>query len=454
MSRSSRLLIATSLLGLTAGLLAAVPGARGSEAPSDRAVVAARAAGGIVLPHKDSFYSYHGTKPLRSIKPGTVLARRSVTLGAADLTSTPLQAEQLLYRTQDQQRKPSVTVTTVVTPTGTLTGSPAAGAPLGIVAYLSFYDALGDICSPSYTLRGGDAGNAGNNQQAEIELALVTALVGQGYAVTVPDFEGTDLHWVAGQESGWNTLDSIRATQRYLEVGPTTKVGLFGYSGGSIGGEWAAELAPHYAPELTIAGAALGGLPVHLGHNLTYVNGSDDWSGVIPAVLVSLGRAFDLDIASYQSAYGKKVARQVGDQCISSFNGNYPGLRVAQLLKPRYKRFLEVPAFARIVNRLIMGSTPGHPHTKLFLGVGDVDGTGDNVMIKDDVMALGHQYCKQGVKVRMKVYPNSDHSTAGAQFFVDAMAFLDQRMLGVPFPGYCSAIKKGNSLAPLPVRHR
>ena len=57
-------------------------------------------------------------------------------------------ATQLLYRTQDEQGRPTATVTTVVNPTGPVNG--------GLVAYLSFYDALGDICSPSYTLQGGD----------------------------------------------------------------------------------------------------------------------------------------------------------------------------------------------------------------------------------------------------------------------------------------------------------
>ena len=50
------------------------------------------------------------------------------------------------------------------------------------------------------------------------------------------------------------------------------------------------ELAPKYAPELNIVGTAIGGVPVHLAHNLRYINGTDSWSGVIPAVLVSLGR--------------------------------------------------------------------------------------------------------------------------------------------------------------------
>ena len=75
----------------------------------------------------------------------------------------------------------------------------------------------------------------------------------------------------------------------------SAKVALTGYSGGSIATEWASELAPDYAPELHIVGAAEGGIPVDFAHNLNYINGSPDWSGVIPAVLVSLSRAFGID---------------------------------------------------------------------------------------------------------------------------------------------------------------
>ncbi|HET8560492.1 MAG TPA: lipase family protein [Marmoricola sp.] len=401
-------------------------------------------------PHDDPFYRYTGSTPLGDIRPGTVLKHRSVTLSLFGQGSTPVPAEQLLYRTRDEQRHPSVTVTTVVRPTG-----PVVGQPRGIVAYLSFYDALGDECDPSYTLRGGDSGTQANRQQAQVEEGLVTSLAGQGYAVTVPDFEGEHLHWVAGQESGWSTLDAVRATESWLGAGrASTPVGLFGYSGGSIAGEWAAELAPHYSPGLDIAGTAIGGIPVHLAHNLRYVNGSPDWSGVIPAVLVSLGRAFGVHVRRYESRYGRRLARQVRHQCIGSFNGAYPGLRVQRLLKHRYRHFLRVPVFARIINHLIMGSTPGHPNAPMLLAVGDKDGTGDGVMVAGDVEALGHEYCRQGVSVRFQRFQGSDHTQAGLQFFPLAEDWLAQRLAGVPATGNCASIGKGNSLAPLKVRHR
>jgi hypothetical protein len=421
---------------LLAGLVAVLLVVAGLSAPS-------RAA--IPLPHEDPFYRYDGSAPLGSVAPGTVLKARSVTVGVPGSGAGAVPATQLLYRTQDEQGRPSATVTTVVNPTG-----PANG---GLVAYLSFYDALGDICSPSYTLQGGDPGQA-NAQLAYAETGLVLGLAAQGYAVTVPDFEGTDLHWVAGHESGWSSLDAVRATESYLGMPSSQKVGLFGYSGGSSAGEWASELAPSYAPELNLVGAAVGGLPVHLAHNLRYVNGSQSWSGVIPAVLVSLGRAFGIKVKKFTSRYGKQVMAEVQDQCIGSFNGNYPGLRVQQLVKKKYHAFLKTRPFAKTINKLIMGSAPGHPQLPMFMGVGNADGTGDDVMIVKDVQGLAHQYCGQGVPVQLQVYEGAAHTEAGLQFFPAAMSFLGQRFAGAPFAGNCADIPAGNSLAPLKLRKK
>lgn len=436
--RVPRLSVLVVLLALTASFLAAAGTASAETTPVPR-------------PHDDPFYRYTGATPLGKIAPGTVLKHRTVQLGLFGQGSTPITAEQLLYRTRDELKRPSVTVTTVVQPTGKVTG-----AARGVVAYLSFYDALGDQCDPSYTLRGGDSGTPSNRQQAQAEEGLVTSLAAQGYAVTVPDFEGEELHWGAGQESGWSTLDAVRATQSFLGApARTTPVGLFGYSGGSIAGEWAAELAPAYSPELDIAGTAVGGVPVHFAHNLRYVNGTPDWSGIIPAVLVSLGRAFEIPVRHYESAYGRKLGREVRDKCIGSFNGAYPGLRVQQLVKHRYRHFLRVPVFARVVNHLIMGRTRGHPTSPMLLAVGENDGKGDGVMIARDVEALGYEYCHQGVKVQYTKFSHSDHTQAGAQFFPVAEEFLEERLSGAPFTGNCASIGRGSSLAPLPVhRHR
>jgi hypothetical protein len=391
-----------------------------------------------VQPSQDPFYTYTGSAPLSQIAPGTLLKERRVSLSVDGLT-VPVSTEQVLYRTTGELGQPTVTVTTIIKPLLSLIGTK-------IVAYQTAYDALGSECDPSYTLQGG---NSSDSTAQEEELAI-SAYVLAGFTVTVPDYEGTNLDWGAGQESGYATLDAIRATESYLGVSSSTKAGMVGYSGGAIATEWASELAPSYAPELHIIGAAAGGVPVDFAHNLTYINGDDDWSGVIPAVLVSLGRAFGVSITPYLSSYGEQLTSQVSGECIASFASAYPGLTVQQLLLPQYSSPFDIPVLASILNHLIMGTSGGTPGEPLLLGVGDSDGTGDGIMIDGDVEALAHEYCQRGVPVTFTVYPGLPHSDAAVPFEAQALTFLEGQFNGLPAPSGCASIGQGNSLAPLP----
>jgi hypothetical protein len=401
------------------------------------ATPAARAATTPVSPSQDPFYTYSGSVPLSQIAPGTVLKERSVSLKLEGLT-VPVTTDQVLYRTTGELGQPTVTVTTII--------KPLISLGTKIVAYQNAYDALGSECDPSYTLQGGNNGDS-TGQEEEVAMA---AYVAAGFTVTVPDYEGESLDWGAGQESGYNTLDAIRATEHYLGVPASTQTGMLGYSGGSIATEWAAELAPSYAPELHIVGAAAGGVPVDFAHVLSYINGDDDWSGIIPALLISLPRAFGVDITPYLSDYGKQLMSQVAGKCIGSFASAYPGLTIQQLLLPQYSNPYQVPVFVNIINHLIMGTTPGRPGEPLLIGVGNYDGTGDGIMIAGDEEALAHEYCQRGVPVTFQEYPGLPHADAAVPWEAAALTFLESRFAGLPAPNGCAAIGQGNSLAPLP----
>ena len=354
---------------------------------------------------------------------------------------TPYSAEQVLYRTTGELGQPTVTVATIIKP-----ASPVGATKL--ISYQTFYDALGSECDPSYTLQGGNP----SYSDAQDDAALMQGYLQAGYTIVTADYEGENLDWAAGQESGYNTLDGIRAAENALGASRSTQVGMVGYSGGSIATEWASELAPAYAPELNIVGVAEGGIPVDYAHNLTYINGDNDgWAGVIPAVLVGVSRAYGINLDTYLSAYGQQVVGQVTDECINNFAASYPGLTVQQLLKPQYQNFLAIPTFASIINSLIMGSAPGDPTEPLFMGVGNSDGTGDGVMVAADVEALAHEYCQQGVPVEFTEYQNLDHEEAIAPFESGALSFLQARFSGSAPVNGCASIGAGNSLAPLTV---
>jgi len=401
------------------------------------ALAAAPHASGPPLPTTDRFYTHSGS--LKHIAPGTVLRTRTIAL-AGTTGSEPMSATQVLYRTTGELGQPTVTVATIIRPTSQV-------GKTKILSYQTAYDALGAQCDPSYTLQGGNPSDSLGSAEEQIILGYVRA----GDTVVVPDYEGERLDWIAGQESGYGTLDGIRAAERLLKVpAASTPVGMIGYSGGSDATEFASELAPTYSPKLDIVGVAEGGIPVDLFHNTTYVNGSPVWSGTIPAVLVSLARAFYVNLAPYLSAYGVRVANQVKHECIASFLGVYPGLTYQKLLKPKYHDVFKIPAFVKFTDPLIMSRT-GTPKGPLFIGVGNSDGTGDGVMVTKDDEALAHTYCKRGTSVQFNDYKGDDHTQAAVPFEAGAAAFLAARLDGKPVPDGCNSIGAGNSLAPLPV---
>lgn len=386
-------------------------------------------------PSSDPFYSYSGS--LKNVAEGTVLRTRQVQISVAGTPQT-YPSTQILYRTTDQLGQPSVTAATIVEPAG------SGVVPVKLLSYQTFYDGVASTCRPSYTLQGGDP----SNTTASADESFMLDYVQQGYTVVSSDYEGPTDDYGAGHESGFGTLDAIRAAEHELGLSPrSTPVGLVGYSGGSIASEWASELAPSYAPELDLVGVAEGGIPVDYAHTVGYIDGSSSWAGAIPAVTLGLIRAYKLDVAKYASAQGMQIFKQVEQGCLNPTA--YPGLKLEDLLKPQYKNWRTVPIFVRIFNDAIM-SERGTPREPLLMGVGNADGTGDGVMIAKDVQELAYTYCTRNVPVQFHVYSGSDHVEAAPQFEAQAIQFLQALYAGQAVSNQCGSIAPGNPLIPLP----
>lgn len=349
---------------------------------------------------------------------------------------TPITGSQVLYRTTDQQGDGVVTVATVL--------RPLVPGPTRMVSYHMAYDALGSQCNPSYTLSGGSTSSIAGAEQA-----VIAGYLAAGYTVVVPDYEGEELEWTIGRQSGYAALDGIRAAQSFLQLPSGTPVGMVGYSGGSVPTQWGAEIAPAYAPELNLVGVAAGGLPVDLAHNLPYVSGNKQWAGVIPALIVAYERAYGLDLNSFISDYGLEVIDQVDQECIAQFADDYPTLTDASMVKAPYNSLLDVPEVVAAIDDNIMGSQ-GTPRTPMFLAVGHADPIGDTVMITADVQGLAYGYCGRGVDVQYAQYDGLTHSEAFPVFEAQSLQFLAERFAGGPTPSNCATIPPGNSLAPTP----
>jgi hypothetical protein len=245
---------------------------------------------------------------------------------------------------------------------------------------------------------------------------------------------------MAGRESGYGALDAARATESYLGIGRHTKVGLSGYSGGSVAADWASELGPAYAPDVNIVGVAEGGIPANYIHHLEYMNGTVEYSAAIPGELLGLSRAYGVDLSDYLSSYGREVVDRVGQGCIASMFGTYPGLTIGDLMRPGYEDLANVEPFATMLREQTMGTAPTHPKGPLLIGIGNVDGKGDGAMVATDVKALARHYCQQGVPVHYREYQAASHIEAAAYFEPETGPFLQDRFAGLPFVSGCASL--------------
>lgn len=227
-------------------------------------------------PSQDPFYTAPAN--YEAAKPGEILRIRTAPGNLTSIITNSSKAYNILYRTTDSHQHPSWAVTTLYAPiTSTnISPDPAAGSNKALLSYQIAYDTADVDSSPSYSF------------YTDPVLEDITASLGRGWWVNVPDYEGPLASFTAGAQSGHATLDSIRAVlSANLGLSPKSRYAIWGYSGGALASGWAAELQGEYAPELKFAGVALGGTPARTESVLGAVNGGV-FAGLIPAAFLGL----------------------------------------------------------------------------------------------------------------------------------------------------------------------
>jgi hypothetical protein len=438
----------TAVAALVVAALA-VAGLVGAPAPVARAGTTAA---------RGPQYAYTGRTPLARLAPGTVLKSRTLSYHVAGI-ALPVRVIQLWYRSAGALGQPAVSITSVLEPPVPLLGAPRA------VSYQSFYDSLNPADEPSAQI----AGNVTlGGLVADAEAVVIAPLLLQGYTVIVPDTEGQTADFASAPEYGVNTLNSIRAATGSPLTGlsTSTPIGLFGYSCGAIATDWAAQMAPAYAPDVNrqLVGAAEGGVLVDPAHNLTYVDGSSIWAGIIPMSIIGIARGFHINITPYLNSYGRQLYSTLQNASIVNVLGQYPGLTFAQLVKPRYANPDSIPVLVKVENELNAGRL-GSPTIPMFIGQGangTLEGTpgnkpgigpGDGVMVAGDVRTLARHFCASGTAVDYTQYDALSHVTTFPVWAPAALTWLSSRFAGSQAPNDCSQIPRGNSLAPVHRAH-
>ncbi|WP_157129019.1 lipase family protein [Nocardia amamiensis] len=373
----------------------------------------------VPLPQADSFYQ--PPEGFESREPGDILRAREVRLAALTVLPLNVRSWQLLYRTTDLFGRPAAAVTTVLLPAG---ADPNRSRPL--VSLQFYYDSASPACAPSFVLRQG-AGLPGlEGIHSQSELIAVAALLSQGWAVSIPDYEGLEGHLAVAEEPGYMTLDGIRAAERFEPLGldgANTPVALWGYSGGGMASGWAAEMQPTYAPELNVKGIALGA-PTSDVVSLLHVNGSM-FASLIGIGISSLRKAYpEFRAASdrYLTQEGRALMDRTAAQCLPRNALSQMFVDYQRMLTIPIADFLAVPEIAEVFDATVLGrNTPTAP-IFLYHGVWD-----EAVPIwTNDVLA--QRYCAGGASVIYQRDHLSEHLSLPSLGMADTFNWLKARL--------------------------
>jgi hypothetical protein len=366
------------------------------------------AAGAPPIPQHDAFY--RAPSGWRATRPGTILRHRPVTLAAFSLLPQHIQSWELMFRTTNAAGKPTVAVTTVLLP--------ASGKPKALLSYQIAEDASAPQCAPSYELR-----LAGSRTEAvnQAELLIVDAAVGDGFAVSVPDYEGIQGDFGVARQPGYIVLDGLRAAEHFapLELsGSKTRTAVWGYSGGSLASGWAAQVQHSYAPRLDLRGVALGGFVTNVPQALVKINGGPG-SGLIASVLPGVIKgdpALARLLRPELTAAGRQLLAHAGSQCEVENLAQYPLVNFDRYLHHPIAQLLARPAFSRQIDRLNLGGAAPLAPLFVYHAVNDelIPVAGPDAMVKS--------YCARGDSVDYTRDELSEHATLA---FIGAAAALD-----------------------------
>lgn len=361
------------------------------------------------------------TAAVTAASAGDVLAYEPVNvyLAPGQLLKVPVRAWRILYRSTSATGTPNQVSGLLLVPKSEYRGSRP------IVGYAVGTHGLGDQCAPSNQMR----------QGTDAELALVSLLLAQGWAVAVTDYEGLgtpgDHTYMAGVSQGRAVLDSIRAASRVPGSGLSADapVGIIGYSQGGASAGWAAQLQPTYAPELRLRGVAAGGVPADLQRVAEHLDGSSNF-GLAAAAGVGLAAAYpELDLDSYLTDEGRALFHDIRNKCVSDINSALAGRRLAELTT---SDMLNSPAWqARLAeNRLGGGSAPAVP---VFV----YHAADDEIIPLSVGRTLREEWCDAGARVLWTRLPAPNHVLGAVEGAPLAIQWLATRFWNLPAVGNC-----------------
>ncbi|EGX95290.1 secretory lipase, putative [Cordyceps militaris CM01] len=319
------------------------------------------------------------------------------------------------------------TVTTVLVPHN--------ATNTNLLSYQVAEDAANPNCCPSYVFQqGSETGGPGGDILALTEVEIIKSAVEMNWYITIPDYLGPKAAFLANTLAGHAVLDGIRATlasSSFTGLAQDPLITMWGYSSGSFGSGFAAELQPTYAPELKIIGAVLGGPVASILSVLSAVHKSV-YAGLIAVGILGLGNEYP------------EAASLIEDQVLPEKKAKVDGVRslcigavFAEFLFEDVFTYCKDPSIfnSTFVAELMAANDLGQHTPRIPMLV--YKAIDDEVSAVADSDKLVQSYCDSGASLEYRRIASSSHLdlyTSGAPM---AIAWIKDRFNGVAVPQGC-----------------
>lgn len=348
---------------------------------------------------------------------GEILRIRPAPGNLTTIFSNSSAAYDILYRTTSTHFEPFWAVTTLFVPQDTNTST--------LLSYQVPYNSADVDGSISYGLYAA-AAPANAIVYSDIQNAL-----GKGWYVNVPDYNGPLTSFGEGLFEGMATLDSIRAVKHAEKaLSDDARIALWGYSGGTIASENAAELQSTYAPDLNIVGAALGGTVANLSSVIPAVTGTR-WAGLLPEVTLGLFSQYP-EAMTYLHNHLKEAGPHNATEFLAAQNMSiaeafayYNGSDIFNYFT-NGAAFYQAPLVQYILKRETYMGFRGIPLMPLFF----YHAVHDEITHISNPQALVKRYCSAGADVLFERNTVGGHVAEETNGDARAMAWLEKVLSG------------------------
>ncbi|KJZ78357.1 hypothetical protein HIM_02395 [Hirsutella minnesotensis 3608] len=384
-----------------------------------------------VPPSQDEFYAVPAG--LDDVPPGTILRRRK-TPSRLVVFGEPAdrfvkESYQILYRTTDTFGNATATVLSVLIP-------PNADYSK-VVSFQVAEDAVTIDCAPSFGFQNASTNYPKiNSNIMQFQLLFAEAALHRGWVVVVPDYEGPGGVYPAERFAAYAVLDGLRAAMHSSSItgiSRDAKVAVWGYSGGGAASLKATQLQPTYAPELKIAGIAVGGVRLDTSTDFDplLLFNQTPFASFLPVALLGAARTFPrLEQAIYDNL--KPEYREhfylVRHQCIEANEDTFANEDIVSMFQAH--DFL-TGLMDQIKDQMVPQTAPQVP-VFWYQCIND-----QFIDYNVTVQTIG-QFCSQGSNIKYGVQTANyvDHLTCGLLSAPDAIRWLEGILGGEgPAPG-------------------